>query len=96
MVLASIQVDTEKTLAVEDFPVPTNLKAVQQFLKMSGWYHRFVPHFSQLTEPLYTLKRKEAKVKLTPECQAAIDHLKKCLFSGILLFIISCGVLLGF
>lgn len=81
---------------MEDFPVPTNPKDVQHLLKMSGWYHRFVPHFSQLTQPLYTLKHKEAKVKLTPECQAAIDHLKKRLFSGILLFTISCGVLLGF
>lgn len=27
---------------VDKFPVPTNLKAVQRFLGMCGWYHRFI------------------------------------------------------
>lgn len=33
---AGIQVDLDKTKSVEEFPVPTHLKAVQRFLGMSG------------------------------------------------------------
>lgn len=61
--------------------MPSNLKAVQRFIGMSGWYHRFVPNFSQLAEPLNARKRKGAKLRWTPECQTAFDNLKKCLVS---------------
>ncbi len=53
-----IQVDSEKTQATRDFPIPTNLKSLQRFLGMAGWYHRFVPNFSPIAEPLTALKRK--------------------------------------
>ena len=78
---AGIQVDSEKVKAVEDFPVPTNLKAVQRFLGMSGWYHRFVPNFSGVADPLNNLKRKGVKFRWTPECQHSFETLKNHLVS---------------
>ena len=78
---AGVQVDSEKVKAVEDFPVPTNLKAVQRFLGMSGWYHRFVPNFAEVADPLNNLKRKGVKFRWTPECQRAFDTLKSHLVS---------------
>lgn len=71
-----IQVDSEKTQAIRDFPIPTNLKALQRFLGMAGWYHRFVPNFSQIAEPLTALKRKGVQFKLSEECQEAFEVLK--------------------
>ncbi|KAI3374585.1 hypothetical protein L3Q82_021158 [Scortum barcoo] len=68
--------DAEKTKAVQDFPIPQNIKELQRFLGMAGWYHRFVPHFSQLTEPLNALKRKGAKFIWTSSCQRAFETLK--------------------
>lgn len=35
-----VQTDPDKTLAINDFPVPTCLKGVQLFWGMTGWYHR--------------------------------------------------------
>ncbi|XP_045569661.1 uncharacterized protein [Salmo salar] len=70
-------VDPEKTKAVQDFPVPTTLKALQRFLGMAGWYHRFVLNFSQVAEPLNALKRKGAKFRWTAECQTSFETLKR-------------------
>ena len=78
---AGIAVDSEKIKAVQDFPVPRNIKELQRFLGMTGWYHRFVPRFSQVSEPLTALKRKGAKFIWTSSCQEACETLKQCLVS---------------
>ncbi len=41
-----ITADPEKVQSVQSYPAPKNLKEVQRFLGLSGWYHRFVPGFS--------------------------------------------------
>ncbi|KAL2091743.1 hypothetical protein ACEWY4_011541 [Coilia grayii] len=76
-----IQADPEKITAVQQYPVPTTLKALQRFLGMAGWYHRFVPNFSQIAVPLNALKRKGAKFRWTQECQQAFEELKQHLVS---------------
>lgn len=77
-----VAVDDEKIRAVQAFPVPTNLKQLQRFLGMAGWYHRFVPNFSALTEPLNVLKRKGVKFHWTAECQTAFEAVKQYLISA--------------
>ncbi|KAL2083812.1 hypothetical protein ACEWY4_021585 [Coilia grayii] len=76
-----IQADPEKTTAVQQYPVPTTLKSLQRFLGMAGWYHRFVPNFSQIAVLLNALKRKGAKFRWTQECQQAFEQLKQHLVS---------------
>lgn len=51
-----VKADPAKTEAIQNFPVPKNLKELQWFLGMSGWYHRYVPNFSAIAEPLNALK----------------------------------------
>lgn len=53
-----ITADPSKVDAIHTYPVPRNLKEVQRFLVLAGWYHRFVPDFSRIAEPLNTLKKK--------------------------------------
>lgn len=48
---------------------------------MAGWYHRFVPNFSQIAEPLNALKRKDMKFRWTTECQTAFEILKQRLMT---------------
>ena len=82
---AGVEVDPEKTQAIRDFPVPRNLKEVQRFLGMAGWYHRYVPNFSALAEPLNALKRKGVQFSWSPECQRSFEALKYCLISSPIL-----------
>jgi len=57
------------------------MKEVQRFLGMADWYHRFLPNFSQVAEPLNALKRKGAKLLWTSQRQISFQALKQLLVS---------------
>ncbi len=52
-----VSADPSKVEVIQSYPVPTNIKEVQRFLGLAGWYHRFVPNFSRIAEPLNSLKK---------------------------------------
>lgn len=64
-----IKTDPSKVAAVNEFPVPQSLKDVQRFLSLAGWYHRFIPHFSEKAASLHALKQKKATWIWTEQCQ---------------------------
>lgn len=80
-----ITADPSKVEAIHAYPVPRTLKDVQRFLGLTGWYHRFVPNFSRIAEPLNTLKKKGQPFQWTSQCQKAFDYLKACLTSSPIL-----------
>jgi transposase InsO family protein len=43
----------DKVLAIQNFPQPTSVKALQEFVGMVNFYHRFVPQAAKLMRPLY-------------------------------------------
>lgn len=80
-----VKADTAKTEAIQNFPIPKNLKELQRFLGMSGWYHRYVPNFSDIAEPLNALKRKGVRFQWTADCQASFESLKRHLTTSPIL-----------
>lgn len=58
---------------------PTTKKELRSFLGLSGYYRRFIPHYSTVAAPLTNLVKKQQPNKLpwTDEHQRAFDSLKK-------------------
>ena len=76
---------TAKIEAICAFPQPSTKKQVMNFLGMAGYYRKFCPNFSTVTEPLIALLRKNVKFLWTEACQSAFEHLKVLLRSSLVL-----------
>lgn len=76
-----IAADPLKLKAIQNYPVPTNLKEVQRFLGLAGWYHKYIPKFADTTAPLNRLKMKNVPWKWDAECQQSFEVLKEALVS---------------
>ena len=55
----------QKVAAVEKFPVPTTIKALQSFLGMLNFFHKYLPRLAKVVAPLYALLSGKPK-KLPP------------------------------
>src|SRR5580765_6680025 len=77
-----IRTDPEKVSAVVDWPAPSSVKQIRQFLGMASWYRRFIENFSTLAAPLTRLTRKNARWAWGPEEDTAFRALKKTLTSA--------------
>ena len=76
-----IRPNPEKVRAVVDFPVPTDVKKVREFLGMASYYRRFIPNFAKIANPLHMLTRQDIPFQWTSICQTAFDRLKELLSS---------------
>ncbi|XP_077053567.1 uncharacterized protein LOC143704722 [Siphateles boraxobius] len=76
-----VEMETAKVKAITAYPVPTDLKSLQRFLGLVGWYHKVIPRLADIVAPLNNLKKKGVKWEWNAQCQAAFDHLKGLLQS---------------
>ena len=66
----------DKVQAIKLLQPPTTVREVRGLLGMVGWYRRFIPEFSQTSEPLISLTKKYARFKWDDKCQSAFEQLK--------------------
>ncbi len=71
--------------AVKDFPTPKTLKAVQSFHGLCSYFHRFVPHFAKIAQPLMKLFRLDQPWMWEKEQELAFQALKDALTSAEML-----------
>ena len=64
---------------IKHMPAPKDVKEINQFLGLTGYYRKFVPRFADISRPLTTLTKKDRKFKWTPACQKSFKLLKKTL-----------------
>ena len=69
--------DDEKIKAIKKMPVPENPKALQRFLDMLNYLHKFIQSFSEKTTILQQLLSKDVQWCWQVEHQAAFDKLKE-------------------
>ena len=57
-------------------PAPKSPKEVKQFLRLVGYYRKFVPRFAHISRVLTNLMKKDVEFKWTPECENCFQILK--------------------
>ena len=66
-----VSVDPEKVEAVMSWERPNSVFEIRSFLKLVGYYRRFIEDFSQLATPMTRLTRKEVKFEWNDPCEKA-------------------------
>ena len=75
----------EKVAVMQQFPRPTSVKKVQEFVGLLNYYHRFIPHAAKLISPLYELTSKKKEFTWTDTHEAAFVAGKNALANATLL-----------
>jgi hypothetical protein len=74
-----IAVDPSKVQEVLDWKSPRSVTQIRSFLRLAGYYCRFIPNFSKNDKPMTKLLEMDAKFKWSPQCEETFLTLKKLL-----------------
>jgi hypothetical protein len=66
-----ISVDPSKIQDVLRWNEPMSVSDIQSFLRLAGYYRRFIKAFFKITKPMTELLEKDKKFKWTPTCEAS-------------------------
>lgn len=77
-----LQPDMDKVSTVVDWPRPTNVTEVRQFLGLCNFFRRFVQGYSSLVAPLNRLLKKQIPWCWDEQCEDAYKHMKEVLTSA--------------
>ena len=80
-----IKVDPQKVKAIMDWLRPTNVTEIRSFLRLAGYYRRFIKDFSKISSPLTNLLKKVVKFEWSSKCEEAFQELKNRLTSAPIL-----------
>jgi len=80
-----VATDPEKIKAVENWPVPTDVKEVRSFLGLASYFRKFVPAFAALAAPLHALTGKNKRFEWTSSCEDGFWKLKEAPVSSPIL-----------
>jgi transposase InsO family protein len=77
--------DPGKVAAVQNIALPKDVSEARSFLQLCSYYRDYIPHFSDISEPLNALLRKDVPFVETDEVRAAWLMLKSKLMTAPLL-----------
>jgi len=76
-----IEVDKEKIEVIDKLPPPINVKGIQSFLGLAGFYWQFIKDFSKIAKPLSNLLNKDVAFVFNDEWLEAFNTVKAKLVS---------------
>ena len=79
-----VKVDANKIKAIKEWKVPTTIKRLEGFLRLIGYYHKFVNNYGRIAAPLSTLLKEDA-FSWTPQATEAFEYLKEAMFLALVL-----------
>ncbi len=77
-----IRPDPAKIAAVTDWPAPHNIHELRKFLGFTNYFRKFLQAYSQRTQTLTNLLRKDVPYQWTQECEGSFNQLKVDLTSA--------------
>jgi hypothetical protein len=66
-----ISVDPSKIQDVLSWKAPTSVGDIQNFLRLAGYYRRFIEEFLKISKPMTELHEKDKRFKWTPACEGS-------------------------
>lgn len=72
-----LEMDRKKINAVLEWPYPSSVKEVQQFLGFCNYYRQYIPRFSDRAQALYGATEKGKTWSLTTKYKDAWDNIKE-------------------
>ena len=95
-----VKVDPKKTLAIQQWPIPQNAKALRGFLGFTGYYRKFIQGYRAIAHPLTDVLKKDG-FHWSDRALIAFNELKAAVAQPLVLallnfskpFIIECDAL---
>ena len=76
-----VATDPHKVKAMQEWPVPKNVKQLRGFLGLTGYYRRFIKNFATISRPL-TLLLKKGGYSWNETTQSAFETLKEAMMKA--------------
>lgn len=73
--------DPDKVKAVQEMPSPTDVSRVQHFLGFLNYLSKFLPHLSELCEPLRQLTKKDVEWCWLEQHEQAVRRIRELITS---------------
>jgi hypothetical protein len=69
--------DPSKVQDVLSWKAPMSVGEIRSFLRLAGYYQRFIEGFLKISKPMIELLEKDKEFEWTPACEASFQELKK-------------------
>jgi hypothetical protein len=80
-----IAVDPSKVKDILEWKPPTTVHQVRSFLRLAGYYRRFIPDFSKLVKRITSLLKNDTMFNWSSRCNEAFKQLKVLLTTALVL-----------